>query len=113
MHDGPVAYAAIEMFLDLLRSAHGDRLLRMKGVIELKEDSSRPLVIHGVQRLLHPPARLPAWPDDRRGTRLVLITLDMPGDYVARLFSALTDRPAVDTPDRAALENNPLTIAGR
>ena len=113
VHDGPVAYAAIEMFLDLLRSAHGDRLLRMKGVIELREDPSRPLVIHGVQRLLHPPARLPAWPDDRRGTRLVLITLDMPGDYVARLFSALTDRPAVDTPDRAALENNPLAIAGR
>lgn len=113
VHDGPVAYAAIEMFLDLLRSAHGDKLLRMKGVIELREDPSRPLVIHGVQRLLHPPARLPAWPDDRRGTRLVLITLDMPGDYVARLFSALTDRPAVDTPDRAALENNPLAIAGR
>jgi len=113
VHDGPVSYAAIEMFLDLLRSVHGDRLLRMKGVIELKEDPSRPLAIHGVQRLLHPPARLPAWPDDRRGTRLVLITLDMPGDYVRRLFSALADRPAVDTPDRAALENNPLAIAGR
>jgi G3E family GTPase len=113
VHDGPVSYAAIDMFLDLLRSVHGDRLLRMKGVIELKEDPSRPLVIHGVQRLLHPPARLPAWPDDKRGTRLVLITLDMPGDYVRRLFSALTDRPAIDTPDRAALENNPLAIAGR
>jgi G3E family GTPase len=113
VHDGPVAYAAIEMFLDLLRSTHGDSLIRMKGVIELKEDPSRPLVIHGVQRLLHPPARLPAWPDDKRGTRLVLITLDMPGDYVGRLFAALTDRPAVDTPDRAALENNPLAIAGR
>jgi G3E family GTPase len=113
VHDSPVPYAAIDMFLDLLRSVHGDRLLRMKGVIELKEDPSRPLVIHGVQRLLHPPARLPAWPDDRRGTRLVLITLDMPGDYVSRLFSALTDRPAIDTPDRAALENNPLAIVGR
>ena len=113
VHDGPVSYAAIDMFLDLMRSVHGDKLLRMKGVIELKEDPTRPLVIHGVQRLLHPPARLPAWPDDRRGTRLVLITLDMPQDYVQRLFSALTDRPAVDTPDREALENNPLAIAGR
>jgi G3E family GTPase len=113
VHDGPVSYAAIDMFLELLRSVHGDKLLRMKGVIELKEDPSRPLVIHGVQRLLHPPARLPAWPDDRRGTRLVLITLDMPEDYVQRLFAALTDRPAVDTPDREALENNPLAIAGR
>jgi len=113
VHDGAVPYSAIEMFLDLLRSTQGDKLLRMKGVIELAEDPSRPLVIHGVQRLLHPPARLPAWPDDRRGTRLVLITLDMPKGYVERLFAALTNRPAVDTPDRAALEGNPLAIAGR
>ncbi|MBN9242022.1 MAG: GTP-binding protein [Mesorhizobium sp.] len=113
VHEGAIPFSAIEMFLDLLRSQQGDRLLRMKGVIELAEDPSRPLVIHGVQRLLHPPARLPAWPDERRGTRLVLITLDMPADYVERLFSALTNRPAVDTPDRAALEHNPLAIAGR
>lgn len=112
VHDGAVPFTAIEAFLDLLRSQHGDKLLRMKGVIELVEDPSRPLVIHGVQRLLHPPARLPAWPDERRGTRLVLITLDMPHDYVERLFSALTNRPRVDTPDRAVLEHNPLAIAG-
>lgn len=113
VHDGPVAFAAIDMFFDLLRSTHGEQLLRMKGVIELKEDPARPLVVHGVQKLLHPPVRLPAWPDGQRGTRLVLITLDMPEDYVRRLFSALTDRPAIDTPDRDALTNNPLAIAGR
>ncbi|MER9527962.1 GTP-binding protein [Mesorhizobium sp. M0292] len=112
VHDGPVPFSAIEMFLDLLRSAHGDKLLRMKGVIELAEDPSRPLVVHGVQKILHPPARLPAWPDGQRGTRLVLITLDMPEDYVRRLFSAFTNRPSIDTPDRAALESNPLAIAG-
>ncbi|MDX8435427.1 GTP-binding protein [Mesorhizobium abyssinicae] len=113
VHDGPVPFSAIEMFLDLLRSTHGEKLLRMKGVIELLEDPSRPLVIHGVQKILHPPARLPAWPDGQRGTRLVLITLDMPEDYVRRLFAAFTNRPSIDTPDRAALEDNPLAIAGR
>jgi G3E family GTPase len=112
VHDRPVPYSTIEMFLDLLRSTHGDSLLRMKGIIELAEDPSRPLVIHGVQKILHPPARLPSWPDGQRGTRLVLITLDMPEDYVRRLFAAFTNRPAIDTPDRAALENNPLAIAG-
>lgn len=101
------------MFFDLLRSTHGEHLLRMKGIIELTDDPSQPLVVHGVQKILHPPARLPAWPDDRRGTRLVLITMDMPQDYVQRLFAALTNKPAIDTPDRAALENNPLAIAGR
>ncbi|MEO5755974.1 MAG: GTP-binding protein [Mesorhizobium sp.] len=113
IHDGPVPFSAIEMFLDLLRSAHGERLLRMKGVIELREDPSRPLVIHGVQKILHPPVQLASWPDGQRGTRLVLITLDMPEDYVRRLFAAFTNRPSIDTPDRAALENNPLAIAGR
>ncbi|MER8831603.1 GTP-binding protein [Mesorhizobium sp. M0833] len=112
VHDGPVPFSAIEMFLDLLRSAHGERLLRMKGVIELAEDPSRPLVIHGVQKILHPPVQLPAWPDSQRGTRLVLITLDMPEDYVRRLFAAFTNQPSIDTPDRAALESNPLAIAG-
>ncbi|MCV3207687.1 GTP-binding protein [Mesorhizobium sp. YC-39] len=113
VHDGPVPFSAIEMFLDLLRSAHGERLLRMKGVIELREDPSRPLVVHGVQKILHPPARLPSWPEGKRGTRLVLITLDMPEDYVRRLFAAFTNKPSIDTPDRAALEDNPLAIAGR
>lgn len=112
VHDRAVPFAAVEIFLDLLRSTQGDKLLRMKGIIELAEDPDRPLVVHGVQKLLHPPARLPAWPDDKRGVRLVLITLDMPQDYVRRLFAAFTDTPAVDTPDRAAMANNPLAIAG-
>jgi len=112
VHDGPVPFAAIEMFLDLLRSTHGERLLRMKGIVQLAEDPARPLVVHGVQKILHPPARLPFWPDGAQGTRLVLITLDMPEDYVWRLFAAITNQPAIDTPDRAAVENNPLAIAG-
>jgi G3E family GTPase len=112
VHAGAVPFSTIEMFLDLLRSAHGDKLLRMKGIVELTDDPSRPLVVHGVQRLLHPPVRLPAWPDDLRGTRLVLITLDMPEAYVRRMFAAFTNTPAVDTPDRAALQDNPLAISG-
>lgn len=113
VHDGPLSFAAIETFLDLLMSTHGDQLLRLKGIVELIEDPSRPLVVHGVQKILHPPARLPAWPDEKRGSRLVLIMVDdLPEDYVLRLFAAITGKPATDTPDHAALRNNPLAIAG-
>ncbi len=112
VHERPIPFSSIEIFLDILRSTHGDKLLRMKGVIELAEDPSRPLVVHGVQSILHPPARLPAWPDATRGTRLVLITLDMPEDYVRRLFAGITGTPSIDAPDRAAIEDNPLAIAG-
>jgi G3E family GTPase len=112
VHDGPIPFAVIEAFLDLLRSMNGERLLRMKGIVELAEDPGRPLVLHGVQKIIHPPARLPAWPDGRRGTRLVLITIDLDDDYLHRLFAAMTGMPSPDTPDRTALEDNPLAIAG-
>lgn len=111
-HDRPVPFAAVEAFLDLLRATQGEKLLRMKGIIELAEDPERPLVIHGVQKLLHPPAQLPAWPAGARGTRIVLITCDMPADYAPRLFAAFMGEPVPDTPDRAALQDNPLAIAG-
>ena len=42
----------------------------------------------------------------------MLITCDMPEDYVRRLFAAAIGAPQVDTPDRAALADNPLAIAG-
>ena len=112
VHDRPVSFSTIETFLDLLRSTQGSKLLRMKGVIELAEDPGRPLVIHGVQTLLHPPARLAGWPEGPRGTRIVIIAFDLPEDYVRRLFTAFTGEPAIDTPDRAALADNPLAIAG-
>ena len=111
-HDRPVDAGALEMFLDLLRMTQGEKLLRMKGIVQLAEDPDHPVAIHGVQKIIHPPASLPAWPGGDRFTRLVLITMDLPEDYVRRLFSAVTAMPAVDTPDRAALAENPLAVPG-
>ena len=113
VHDKPIDPAALEMFVDLLRSAHGERLLRMKAIVCLSADPDRPVVLHGVQNVFHPPARLPAWPDpaDRR-TRMVLITKDLPEAFVTDLFDAFTGTPRIDRPDRAALEDNPLAIPG-
>lgn len=110
--DRPLPLSTVENFLDLLRSTHGEQLLRMKGIVETLEDRERPLVIHGVQKVLHPPVRLPKWPEGARGVRIVMITFDMPADYVERLFAAFAGQPRIDMPDRAALEDNPLAIAG-
>ena len=110
--DKPIDPAALEMFINLLRSSQGLHLLRMKGIVQLSDDPTRPVVIHGVHEIFHPPARLPAWPDDDRRSRLALITRDLDPDYVERLFAAFAGRPQVDTPDRAALEDNPLAIPG-
>lgn len=112
VHGKPVPFAMVDAFFDLLRSTQGEKLLRMKGIVELLEDPERPLVIHGVQKILHPPARLAAWPEGERGTRIVIIAFDLPEDYLKRLFAGFMGEPIIDTPDRAAMESNPLAIAG-
>ncbi|GAB1580227.1 CobW family GTP-binding protein [Phyllobacterium phragmitis] len=111
-HDKPVPFSTFEMFIDLLRSTHGEKLLRVKGIIEIAEDPERPLVIHGVQQIFHPPARLPSWPEGKRETRMVMITKDLPESYVRQLFDAFLGRVQIDTPDRTALTDNPLAIPG-
>jgi G3E family GTPase len=113
VEERPIDPMALEMFVDLLRSAHGERLLRMKAIVALSDRPDRPVVLHGVQNIFHPPTRLPAWPDpeDRR-TRMVIITKDMPEGFVQNLFDAFLGKPKVDTPDRAALQDNPLAVPG-
>jgi G3E family GTPase len=112
IHDRPIPYATVDMFLDLLRSTQGEQLLRMKGIIQLADDPERPLVIHGVQKILHPPVKLAAWPSDDHRTRIVIIAKDIPESYVRDLFAAFTGKPQTDTPDAQALSDNPLAIAG-
>src|SRR5262249_50278177 len=84
----PIPVAALDMFLELLRSLHGPKLLRVKGIVHIAETPQTPVVIHGVQHVFHPPAALAAWPDGDRRTRLVLITCDMDPRMIAELFNA-------------------------
>jgi G3E family GTPase len=113
VHDRPIDPMALEMFVDLLRSAHGEKLLRMKAIVAMSDNPDRPLILHGVQAVFHPPQRMAAWPhpSDRR-TRMVLITKDLPEAFVRDLFDAFTGKPRIDRPDRQALEDNPLAVPG-
>ncbi|MGQ2968474.1 MAG: CobW family GTP-binding protein [Allorhizobium sp.] len=113
LHDEPIDPMAINMFIDLLRSTHGEKLLRMKAIVALTDRPDKPLVLHGVQSIFHPPVRLPAWPEGSdRKTRLVLITKDLSESYVRDLFGAFTGKLGIDRPDRAAMMDNPLSIPG-
>lgn len=110
--DRPVSASALEMFLDLLRSAHGPKLLRVKGIVQLADDPDRPVVIHGVQHVFHPPATLEGWPDDDHRTRMVFITKDLPEGFVRKMFEAFSGALLPDTPDPQALLDNPLSVSG-
>jgi G3E family GTPase len=110
--DTPIPGATFEMFIDLVRSLHGPKLLRLKGIVKLAETPDQPLVIHGVQHVMHPPARLERWPDADRRTRIVVIARDLAPESVTRLFDAFVNRAAPDRPDINALIDNPLIPFG-
>jgi G3E family GTPase len=110
--DRALPAATFDMFLDLLRGMHGPNLLRVKGIVKIAEAPDEPVVIHGVQHVFHPPASLPAWPDDDRRTRLVFITCDMDPRAIRDLFDAFLGTGSIDRPDRAALLDNPLVPFG-
>lgn len=85
-----LSWATFSQFLQQLNSLTGSDLLRVKGLIEI-EGQPRPVVIHGVQQLIHSPTLLERWPDERR-TRIVFIVrnaiLESARQIVAQHFGA-------------------------
>ncbi|MFM8747626.1 MAG: CobW family GTP-binding protein [Aestuariivirga sp.] len=82
----------LELFMELIKSYHGPNLLRMKGIVKLADDPGKPVVLHGVQHVFHPPVRLQAWPDGDERTRLVFIVKDIEKPMIEGLFRAFTDQ---------------------
>ncbi len=75
--DRPLHWQGVGTWLEMLIATQGDKLLRVKGILNLA-GQDRPVAIHGVQHLFHPPALLSAWPvDDPRTSRIVMIVRDM------------------------------------
>lgn len=88
----PISPQGLELFLELLKSYHGPNLLRMKGIVKVSDDPARPVILHGVQHIFHPPVRLAAWPDGDATTRLVFIVKDIEKPMIEGLFRAFTDQ---------------------
>ncbi len=108
--DQPIRQGTLDMFLDLLRSSQGAKLLRVKGLVALAEDPEHPVVIHGVQHVIHVPAVLPRWPSADRRSRIVFIVDDLDRSIVEQLWNAFLGKPGIDQPDAAALSDNPLSL---
>jgi G3E family GTPase len=85
----PIRAVALTLFLETLAEHCGADLLRLKGIVDVMESPERPVVIHGVQHVFHPPAWLPRWPSEDRRSRIVLITRGVPREWVEILFDAL------------------------
>ena len=93
-YDEPLHWEHVATWLDALVRAHGEDLLRVKGILDIV-GRPRPIVVQTVQRLFHPPAELPGWPPGPRQSRIVFITRNIGRDYVAEVLATIrTRRPA-------------------
>ena len=85
--EAPLDWAAFGLWLSLLLHRHGTDILRVKGLLHV-QGIDRPVVVQGVQHLVHKPMHLDAWPEGRPTTRLVFIGRDLDRTLIERSFHA-------------------------
>jgi G3E family GTPase len=85
--DEPLDWTAFGIWLTMLLNRHGDKVLRVKGILNLAGEEA-PVAIHGVQHLVHTPRHMAAWPDADHRSRLVFIVDDLDPALIKRSLAA-------------------------
>lgn len=83
----PVEWAAFQRWLGDMVARHGERLLRVKGLVRVAGED-RPLLIQGVQHVFHEPVWLDAWPKGAAAeTRMVVIGSEIDSEALRSDFA--------------------------
>ena len=82
-----IDWTVFSIWLSLLLHTHGDKVLRVKGLLNVA-GADTPVVIHGVQQLVHPPTHLDRWPDEDRRSRLVFIVQGLEANTIEASLAA-------------------------
>jgi G3E family GTPase len=82
--DDPVDWQAFAIWLSLLLHRHGPDVLRVKGILDVRDVG--PVALNGVQHVVHPPEHLKGAKSP--GTRLVLIVRNIDMMLLERSFYA-------------------------
>jgi len=85
--DRPMDWTAFGIWLSLLLNRHGDDVLRVKGILCV-EGSDTPVLINGVQHIVHAPQHLARWPTDDHRSRIVFITRGIDQGQLRRSLEA-------------------------
>jgi G3E family GTPase len=101
--DEPLDWTAFGVWLTMLLNRHGERILRVKGILALAGEE-RPVVVHGVQHLVHAPTHLSHWPSEDYRSRIVFIVEGVEPELIRRSFSVfnrLSAAKANSYPDKS------------
>jgi G3E family GTPase len=70
--DAPLSWPAFDAWLRGIRLGHAERLLRVKGILDI-DGAAGPVVVQAVHHVMSAPVVMNAWPGGDRKSRLVLI----------------------------------------
>lgn len=88
--DRPMDWTAFGIWLTMLLQSRGEDVLRVKGILNVVGVAT-PVVIHGVQHVVHSPVHMKNWPDDDRRSRIVFIVRDIAKAEIADSLSAFNE----------------------
>lgn len=71
MFDQPLDWTAFGVWFSMLLYARGEAILRVKGMVNVGE--AGPVVLNGVQHIIHPPQHLEVWPTEDHRSRIMFI----------------------------------------
>jgi G3E family GTPase len=84
--DEPLDWNAFAVWLTMLLHTRGADVLRVKGLLDVGE--AGPVVLDGVQHVVHRPRHLDAWPDDDRRSRIVFVARGIEREAVQASLAA-------------------------
>jgi G3E family GTPase len=93
--DRPLDWTAFGVWASMLLHRHGADVLRLKGLLNVAGVPT-PVLINGVQHIVHPPSHLEQWPDSDRRSRLIFIVRGLHRARIERSLAAFND--LVNTP---------------
>jgi len=92
----PLSRDELQFLLDGISQNLGPSLLRVKGLVNVREEPGRPAIIQGAQHLLHTMTWLDRWPSADTRTRVVFITQGIARDRLKDIIELL-DRMSART----------------
>ena len=102
IYDRPLDWSAFGIWMTMLLNCHGEQVLRIKGLLNVAGVAT-PVLINGVQHVVHPPVHLARWPDGDRRSRIVFIVDSLARERLEaslKAFNGLAN-PAAEAHSRA------------
>ncbi|OLN23567.1 cobalamin biosynthesis protein CobW [Domibacillus antri] len=87
--DQPLDWSAFGLWLSMLLHARGQDVLRVKGMIDVGDRG--PVLLNGVQHIIHPPEHLDEWPDEDKRSHVVFIMRSIESEQILLSLHAFQD----------------------